>query len=175
MRNVLIHRLEDQDRELYLRWVLAESSSATSRFFWTTLTHVGGVGASLVFACLPFVLAEGQLRVAAVQATWALAISHLLVQVIKRNVVRTRPHLVVQTAAHVGIPDRFSFPSGHATAVMSVAFVHAATFHSLALPLLALAVLVGFSRVRLGVHYPGDVLVGQVIAIATGVAVRALW
>ena len=77
--------------------------------------------------------------------------------------------------AHVGSPDRFSFPSGHAASVMSVAFIHAATFHSLAVPMLVLAALVGFSRVRLGVHYPGDVLVGQLIAIATGVAVRALW
>jgi undecaprenyl-diphosphatase len=34
-------------------------------------------------------------------------------------------------------------------------------------PLLVLAWLVGFSRVMLGVHYPGDVLVGQAIALIT--------
>lgn len=175
MRSVFLHRIEDQDRELYLRWVLTESSSSAARVFWTILTHIGGVPASLALACMPFALAEGPLKIAAVQATWSLAISHLLVQVIKRNVVRTRPHLAAKITAHVGIPDRFSFPSGHSAAVMSVAFIHAATFHSLALPMLALGALVGFSRVKLGVHYPGDVLVGQIIAIATGVAVRALW
>jgi undecaprenyl-diphosphatase len=175
MRSVLFNRLENEDRELFLRWVLNESAPATSRLFWTALTHIGGVAACVAFALVPLALAEGQLKIAAVQAAWALTISHLIVQVIKRNVERERPNEAVDRAAHVGIPDRFSFPSGHATSVMSVAFIHAATFHSLAVPMLVLAALVGFSRVRLGVHYPGDVLVGQLIAIATGVAVRALW
>ncbi|MCX5763551.1 MAG: phosphatase PAP2 family protein [Gemmatimonadetes bacterium] len=35
--------------------------------------------------------------------------------------------------------------------------------------------IVGFSRVRVGVHYPGDVVMGQLIAIATGVLVLRLW
>jgi len=175
MQGSLIHRLDEGDRALYLRWVLDESSSPASLLIWTALTHVGGVWASVIFALVPLVLAEGQLKLAAVQAAWALTLSHLIVQVLKRRVERERPTERIRVHAHVKLPDRFSFPSGHATAVMSVAFIHAATFHSLEWPLLALAVLVGLSRVRLGVHYPGDVLVGQVIAIATGVAVRVLW
>ncbi|HEV8410775.1 MAG TPA: phosphatase PAP2 family protein, partial [Gemmatimonadaceae bacterium] len=115
------------------------------------------------------------LKVSAVQAAWTLSISLLVVQVIKRIVVRTRPTERISVNAHVRVPDRFSFPSGHAAASMSVAFIHASTFHSLGWPLLVVAVLVGLSRVRLGAHYPGDVVVGQLIAIATGVAVRSLW
>ena len=169
----LMHRLAAQDRALYLRWVMGESASRAELAFWKTITHAGGISASVTFALIPLVLAEAHLRIAAVQAAWALALSTLVVQVIKRNVVRARP--TGDLRAHIKLPDRFSFPSGHATGVMSVAFIHAANFPSLGWPLLMLAGLVGFSRIRLGVHYPSDVVVGQLIAIATGVMVRALW
>jgi undecaprenyl-diphosphatase len=51
---------------------------------------------------------------------------------------------------------------------MSVALGYGVTFPMVALPLLLLALLVGFSRARLGVHFPGDVLVGQAMALVTG-------
>lgn len=142
---------------------------------WTFLTHMGGIAASVVFALVPLIAADGRLKTAAMQVAWTLVLSLLIVQAIKRVVVRTRPAERTLVRAHVHVPDRFSFPSGHAAAAMSFAYIYAATFHSLAGALLALAVLVGVSRVRLGTHYPGDVLLGQVIAIATGAAVRWVW
>ena len=102
-----------------------------------------------------------------------LVASHLIVQLMKRTVVRTRPSGAGMLAA-IREPDQFSFPSGHAAAAMSVAVGYGTAFPVLALPLLALAMLVGFSRVRLGVHFPGDVLVGQAIAVATAGGVLLL-
>jgi undecaprenyl-diphosphatase len=57
---------------------------------------------------------------------------------------------------------------------MSVAFPYAVAFPEYAIPLLIFAAAVGFSRVRLGVHYPGDVVAGQAIAIGSGMLVLAL-
>jgi undecaprenyl-diphosphatase len=51
-------------------------------------------------------------------------------------------------------PSTYSFPSGH--------------------PLFALAVLISFSRVYVGVHYPFDVLAGAVLGVGIAIALRTL-
>ncbi len=94
-----------------------------------------------------------------------LGLSHFVVQLIKRSVGRPRPSLGESSGALVLIPDQFSFPSGHACAAMALAVGLANALPVLTVPLLLLALLVGFSRVMLGVHYPGDVLMGQAIAL----------
>ena len=172
--NGWLSRLDHRDGALYVRWAIGDSPTSATLFLWRSLTFVGG-GGVIAFALAPLALAEGPSREAAVHAVLALTIAQCLVQVIKRAVARTRPSEARGIPAFAALPDRFSFPSGHAASVMAVAFAHAATFRSLAIPLLALAILVGASRVRLRVHYPGDVLVGQAIGIVSGVAARALW
>jgi undecaprenyl-diphosphatase len=57
---------------------------------------------------------------------------------------------------------------------MSVALGYAVYYPRWAGLLLALAFLVGFSRVRLAVHYPSDVLAGQLLALVTGAAAWAV-
>jgi undecaprenyl-diphosphatase len=88
--------------------------------------------------------------------------------------VRPRP-AGLTFAALVAAPDRFSFPSGHAIAATSLAVIYVMHFPVLAPVVLPLTTIVAVSRVRLGVHYPGDVLVGQIIAVAGAMTVMALW
>ena len=69
-------------------------------------------------------------------------------------------------AALVQPPDRFSFPSGHAASSLSVALSVAAVLAPAAsAALVALALVVGLSRCYLGVHYPGDVIAGWMLAV----------
>lgn len=169
----LLLRLGNHDRALMLRCAIRPSAPWGSRVAWTSLTHLGGTGVSLLAAGLPL-LACCALHEAARLALATVALSHLFVQIAKRTVARRRPAKVVQCVSLVREPDCFSFPSGHATASMSVALVYGMAFPAWAVPLLLLALLVGFSRVRLGVHLPSDVLVGQMIAAFTAAGLSAL-
>lgn len=102
------------------------------------------------------------------QIVWTLALSHLAVQVLKRVFTRERPSFSPGLEWLVTVPDRFSFPSGHATAGMSLALPLALGLGGLAgSVVLLLGVCVGLSRCYLGVHYPGDVVAGWGLAVFT--------
>jgi undecaprenyl-diphosphatase len=167
MRLSLLSRIDARDRELFARWAAATDASLV----WKVLTHLGGVWCSVVAAVAP-IIRGGTLGAASRHALATLVVSHVVVQVIKRTVGRPRPSSGVGCATLVVEPDRFSFPSGHAAAAMSVTFAYALAYPSLGVVLMPLAVLVGLSRVCLAVHYPGDVIMGQLIALATGVLLR---
>jgi undecaprenyl-diphosphatase len=156
-----------------LRCALPAISSRRSRAIWIGITHLGGPGPTILAAALPWV-AGGALQEASLLAMVSLGLSHLMVQLIKRTVVRARPATADICDRLIREPDPFSFPSGHSTAAMSVALIYGAAFPVWAAPLLFVALLVGFSRVRLGVHYPSDVLVGQLIAAGTATVLFAL-
>lgn len=66
--------------------------------------------------------------------------------------------------------DRYSFPSGHT--LHAVSFTAVAIFHfpALAILLVPFTVLIGASRVVLGLHYPSDVLAATLIGLGIAYA-----
>jgi undecaprenyl-diphosphatase len=162
--------LEDLDCQWSGRLRLREPAPPAARWFWTGITHTGGAAFTVLAVSVPAVVPA--LASGAANATIGLVASHLLVQFLKRTIVRARP--VEAAQAWVALPDRYSFPSGHATASLVVALGWGVAFPALFLPLLILGLLVGLSRVVLGVHHLGDVLAGQAIAILTTMLVAGL-
>jgi undecaprenyl-diphosphatase len=123
------------------------------------VTLVVPIALALALGAVPSMQATGAV------ALWCLASSHLVVQLIKRRVCRRRPSLPVGLTFLVEPEDRFSFPSGHSAAGLSVALPLAlAAGGAWGVVILAVGLGVGVSRCYLGVHYPGDVLVGWCLA-----------
>lgn len=104
-------------------------------------------------------------------AAVALIVTSVLVVIVKRTVRRARPAGEIQALVP---PDRFSFPSGHTAAAFALAISMFGAIPLLAPALIVIAVLVGYARMYLGVHYPLDVLAGACIGVFTGSLVALL-
>jgi diacylglycerol kinase family enzyme/membrane-associated phospholipid phosphatase len=72
-------------------------------------------------------------------------------------------------------PATSSFPSGHAAAGFAFAVGAGQEVPALAVPLVGVAAMVGYSRVHSGAHFPGEVAAGAVIGAGAGVLTRRLW
>jgi undecaprenyl-diphosphatase len=98
-------------------------------------------------------------------AAVSLLIASLL---ISPEVNHPRPfvgHTIHQLIPHVADA---SFPSDHATFAFAVAFTLLFAKRRTGIVMLALAVLTGFARVFVGVHYPGDILGAMALCLLVG-------
>ena len=98
----------------------------------------------------------------------ALLIGYLATNLVLKNLVlRVRPYdAIAGLQSLIGPMRDSSFPSGHTTSAVAAGFVMLkGTSRYLGIPAFVLAVLIAFSRLYLGVHYPTDVLVGALIGL----------
>ncbi|MEW6056647.1 MAG: phosphatase PAP2 family protein [Bdellovibrionota bacterium] len=93
----------------------------------------------------------------------ALAVAYTL----KRLARRERPSVAVEGfSTLVTDPDPYSFPSSHAATTWAGCITLARQLGGVAWLLPCHAVLVSYSRIHLGCHYPVDVVTGAMVGVA---------
>lgn len=115
-------------------------------------------------------------------AAWVLLVAVvsadiISAQLIKPLVGRLRPsHAQLATIRLLVSPGgKYGFVSSHAANTMAAAVVLSYFYARYKGAFFTLAILVGFSRIVVGVHYPGDVLGGWILGYALGWGALLLW
>ena len=70
---------------------------------------------------------------------------------------------------------KWSMPSNHAANISAIAVVLSYFYDKMKIPLYSLAIIIAFSRVYVGVHYPADVLLGGLIGYGMAWSILTLW
>ena len=146
-------------------------------FLDVMMPYITLLGDGLVVAIIAMLAGLFRLRYS-IFLLLSFSISGLLVQFLKRMVFpdRLRPlawfeqsGIDIHTLSGMDIPTRLSFPSGHTTSAFAL-FIGLSFLTKnwlLKTFFLFLSVMVGFSRIYLGVHFPEDVVAGSLIGVLT--------
>jgi undecaprenyl-diphosphatase len=163
------------DDQLFLGLNRAFSGGAATAFFCTVTWLGNGVVLAALIVPSMYIFARPKMKRHLVAMVLGVALGGLAVTCAKAAVDRPRPAdrfaqegIAVHTP--LGVPPDRSFPSGHAQTAFGAALYLACLFPRRAWAFLSFAVLVGLSRIALGVHYPSDVIVGALSGSAFSLA-----
>ncbi|MEM2897461.1 MAG: phosphatase PAP2 family protein [Candidatus Bathyarchaeia archaeon] len=139
--------------------------------FFGIVTHIGSTIFWLIFSIM---LWARNKKNEAILLAIAIIIGGIVLLPIKLFLPRARPYQVMNEVRTLDIEWGSSFPSGHAKNAFSAAVILSDKYPKWRLVSYALAIVVSFSRIYVGVHWPMDVVVGAFVGWALGIMVLRL-
>lgn len=171
----MLDALQQMDLSMLL-WIQNHLRSNFMTGFWKAVTFLGDGGWFWIVLGIAFLIYR-KTRFVGVSVMLSLVIEALITNVcIKNWVARMRPYdYSSEIVLLISKQADFSFPSGHSGASFAAAYICIRMLpKKYGVPLFILAILIAFSRLYVGVHYPLDVLGGILIGLGSGMATEAL-
>ena len=154
-----------------LLWIHENLSCAFLDIFMPLVTMFGQAGIFYITVAV-LMMVFPKTRKVGIMLGIALLCGLLICNIgLKPLVARTRPYDFYPIDFQTLLPQLhdYSFPSGHATAVVEAAVVFLLRGNKkYSIPALVIAILVCLSRMYLFFHYPTDVLAGAVVGTVCG-------
>lgn len=134
------------------------------------ITTFVSIGIVLAILFISLVKKSKPMRVIFFKMLAVLVLGALISLSLKTMITRDRPFITYPDIEKLSEAGSSSFPSGHTIEVFAMATALSLLIPKkrIIIPVFSWALLVAYSRMALGVHYPGDVLGGMVIGILTG-------
>ena len=163
---VMLYRV-NIDRELFL--ILNGAIGTSDSVLWANITILGDALILLVLA-LPWIRKKPEL-------VWAMfcagVIAFFVSHGLKEYFGTPRPPKVLEAGEFFLTGPAYkkrAFPSGHTSAIFTVAAVYILSirnnrFNAI---IFTLSGIIGFSRIAVGIHWPGDVLGGVIVGWLSG-------
>jgi undecaprenyl-diphosphatase len=95
----------------------------------------------------------------------AALVARVLTPILKEEIERGRPVVLLEDVNLRQEPGGFGFPSGHTSVAFAAAIAIAWCFPKARVPVLAVAALVGIARMYVGVHLPLDLVGGAALGL----------
>lgn len=146
----------------------------------TVLSRMDDLGLVWIVLALLLLLRKQSRRCGILMLCALLLETLLCVGLLKHLFARPRPFTMLEQIVLLVPPETGpSFPSGHAASSFACALLLSCCYGKRAgIPSCLLALFISFSRIYVGVHYPGDVLAGIVTGLLSGalvLLVSRLW